>query len=368
MAASARIYLGDSHNFGARVYLESGTIIKPRCIAWEYLFLSQDSPVRLSIEKYALQNGLHNPLALFPKLQFTQCHNERDFATAGSVQQCNILPPTPDAFNVHTFEDIGRSIGAMTWFGMSDLHTDNMIIGTQYDGSPIVGPIDIESLFHNYDLISQSLLIPSMHCSRSFCGLSSLLDFQLEYPNADHMPALCYGFLDALNFFDNYQEDLNALLIDSNLLHNAPVRVLPRHTRDYYTALNSNVPSNLQQSLCDSELAQLQRNDIPYFFRYLSTTDIFYHDSPNTIAEAMLPAELNQKASPYPRLARNGSIDERYTSILRKAGTIQLARLFDNGMAHSSQQYHDLKICFDRHHLFIRNDRDLAVQCQRNTT
>src|SRR5258706_11505261 len=82
--------LGDSHNFGRRVTLRGGRVVKPRSFLWEWLVLSAENPLRRllpqSADRYLLVPG---GLWLLPTLSFFQARS----GGGGEEEQGEILPP-----------------------------------------------------------------------------------------------------------------------------------------------------------------------------------------------------------------------------------------------------------------------------------
>ncbi|MEQ1920175.1 MAG: hypothetical protein ABL955_13355, partial [Elusimicrobiota bacterium] len=159
---------GDAHNFGRRVSVgPSGRVEKPRCIEWERLFLG-DSRLRFELVRLFRTNATPDPFELFPTLSFAR-DAEMDFS--GTVERLAWRPAFPP-LTEPLASRIGAVIGLASWFGMGDLHRQNVAFGTLDDGHPVCAPLDIECLLVDHQLPAQSRLIGYHDEKGRGCGLA----------------------------------------------------------------------------------------------------------------------------------------------------------------------------------------------------
>lgn len=259
------IQLGDSHNRGKFVFEAGDVISKPRTVFWEYLFLSQSSPLRQFLNAMFLKKSLNSPFDLAPDLdvQFSDPH-------LGSVQKVQISGKIPVLQN-EDFRKIGSLLALCFWFGLGDLHKDNLAIGTNGYGNLICFPLDIECIFDNLTHVKQTLLVPSERTPPHLCGLGQIWD-RLAIGVYEDRVALIFSFMDCIKLLNENVASILKLVIDNPVLSNHPIRVVPRETRFY----RDQILAGSFGSLLLSEKLQMARGDIPYFFRFSHDTEILY--------------------------------------------------------------------------------------------
>ncbi len=152
------MHLGDPHNFGKSVRLtRNGLIYKPRTLVWEHLLLSDFGNLRSLLGLISAQSGLSPSVDVLPNLNFKP-RTTPAFISDGYVQPSKLLPI------VNLIPSEARSIGAVialcTYLGISDLHSENTVLGRDASLRLHFGPIDIESIFWPLSLPSQTGLIP----------------------------------------------------------------------------------------------------------------------------------------------------------------------------------------------------------------
>lgn len=347
--------LGDPHNGGKRVCLEAdGTIWKPRNVVWEWLILSPQSPLCEVLDRHQ---------SLLPRLQFTP-RNGSTLCHGGSVEYCTVIAADPTAFTLEIFEQVGRVIGLAVWFGISDLHLKNILWGMNREGQPVFAPLDIESLLHDYDLVTQSGLLASTAVLRGQCGLSDIDRFHREYPDPRRIAALCAGYLEALYFFQAVESRLQKILQEVTAFLDLPIRVLPRHTREYYAWLQGAV-TDVNPPLCEAERMQLERGDIPYFVRFVRGPTLYYQSSGGQWCTANLPQFLRDRAMPRPRIFGAKMVTPRPIETLLSAGVLQLARYFDLAFGNVTVSYEHLQLQYHEDRIQLSHRDTLRVMCRR---
>ncbi|HQP36676.1 MAG TPA: hypothetical protein PLI95_15930, partial [Polyangiaceae bacterium] len=152
-------HLGDSHNFGRRVSIRNGRICKPRTVAWEQLMLSASSPLRKLLDSEAERDGLgKHAFAFLPDLRFTPSPDR----IGGEVEQVRLRPlGTPsEARRRELAQVVGRSIALWSWFGVSDLHWENLALGADERSRVVFSPLDIEMILADLSMPTETKLIP----------------------------------------------------------------------------------------------------------------------------------------------------------------------------------------------------------------
>lgn len=356
------IPLGDPHNFGKCVCLagDGKTIVKPRTTTWEWLFLGHDSPLRKSIDNAASQASVPSPISILPCLKFEHTSE----ILYGRVERLGVQTPRPEHLDDATFRDIGSAIGYLLWFGLTDLHSANTIFGTTPTGKPVFGPVDIECIFEQCYLPSQTHLMPNREMLPENAGLEKVRNFMREHTAPELIASICNGYLDAISFFDAQDRNLMAIF-EQKSLSSVPVRIIPRSTRDYYSLLRGGL-NRPEPPVAQCEQMQMDRGDIPYFFRRFFYAEALFFANQERVEPADLSQERMTRALALARIPQNGQFHPRKNAVeLRKYGALQLARYFD--LAENSAlfksgstiiQYYDRDI-------LIQDGGQLSIGCHR---
>jgi hypothetical protein len=255
--------LGDRHNFGKAVYREESDpnlIFKPRPIYWENLAFGQESPLASIFNE--------TPLHKFFQLQTVVKNNKlyQKFIESFHNQSLN-------------FRDYGFLVGYCFFLGIQDLHAKNVIqtkIGPQ--------PIDIEVIFSDLIAPCQTLLVPGPNIDYSRTPLS--LYKPLHQISLEQIKEMIVGFDELFETIKNNCEKIMMSLGSNNI---EPIRVIFRDTRDY--------ENNTATDLIEEELLQIKRGDIPYFFKYLNTNEVFYYSTETSSSPVNLIPNFYKKSN-----------------------------------------------------------------------
>lgn len=306
----------------------SGRIEKPRCIEWERLFLG-DSPFRSELVRLFHANGATDPFELFPTLSFAR-GAEPDFS--GSVERLAwspLFPPLTEPLCAR----IGAVIGLASWFGMGDLHRQNVAFGALDDGRPVCAPLDIECLLVDHQLPAQSRLIGYHDEKGKGCGLAG---FQALLEEAGRpgilVAAVLHGYIGAIVTLTGREREVAAALSSEPGISRWPIRVILRDTAEYAAILAGAGPADGSPALLPSERAQLDRGDVPYYYREAASPEKRWlaKDSRNW-AEASAAVSPDLAAFPALGIMRalgsGGRVEWRNKELLLGAGALQLARM-----------------------------------------
>jgi hypothetical protein len=270
-------HLGDPHNFGRRVSRSAGRIRKPRTLVWERLLLSAKSPLRRLLDEAARQDGLGaDAFGFLPDLKFFPSRAR----TSGEVEQVALapLPPlSPDGRRALA-RIVGRSIALFTWLGVSDLHWENLALGADAQGRMVFGPLDVEMILADLSLPTETKLLPDAdpeyaEICRHAAGVRRVLPYLGKPVGAADLLAMAGAYLGTLALLDRRAREIAGVLSRLPGLREAPIRVLLRGTGEYVRARSAPV----WPPLLDAEAEQLDRGDIPYFFRLYGRPGILYY-------------------------------------------------------------------------------------------
>jgi hypothetical protein len=372
------IPLGDSHNFGKRVlYLGDNLIFKPRNLFWEWSLLSVSSPVRLLVNSIFETSGVESPFAILPKLEFPDIESINEVSklrVEGRVKRLILHSPNNASFTLIDFERMGCAIALLLWFGVSDLHNENIVLGIDNEGHAVFGPIDIEGIFDDLYLPSQSHLLPSSEMAWADAGLLKIKNFLIEFGANEIVPVILYGFVCALSILQGNEREIIRKLDSLLSLSITPSRIVLRPTREYYQWLNGSEFKDELLDLLPSERASLNRNEIPYFYRFLSETDVRYLESPHHEAKVDPENSKVKRAVHHARVWEPGGITKRNNfEYLKKVGSLQLARsLISDGINTCRFAYKSCSVSLTPTELRLvcsHSENDcVSVQCKRAST
>ena len=277
---NVELKLGDPHNFGLQVHLVENSVplvlFKPRSVFWEHLFLDQQSSFRKLLE-------------LKSKISFESILGHIDVTTengynSGTAKYYTSSDAMPDS---EWFYNLGQLIAFCSTFGIVDLHKDNVLTsGKRFQ------IIDVECLFWNIELPSETLLLPKTNeeWSRSIFYISGLKGLGTVEPIV--IESLINGLSDFFNCFSEYRQSIEDYFNSNlNLFSANKVRILLKPTQEYRSALKN---KKFENNFIPEESVQLLRGDIPYFFGYLNDPNIYYYSRPNVKEKVKISNEVIQ--------------------------------------------------------------------------
>lgn len=344
--------LGDPHNFGRRVYLENGRIVKPRNMLWEWLFLSTESPLRQRMVKIC---------SSLPNLHFQP--SKTFFLEGGSVEQLKTRLPKQNELNLDHFQSVGQMIAILIWFGISDLHVKNVCFGMDKNSRFVFCPIDIECILNHLVLPSQTHLLPSSSIGKKNCGLYEIKKYLLIHNAQNAVGAICRGYINALEFLTANKELINNVLISMRNIDRAPIRMILKPTKIYYGAMQGHRADNPIDFLeCEKE--QMERGDIPYFFRTIQSDELFFFKEENKLSKVKIAKAISKNVTPIKNFDGLRFSFEDNNTIL-KAGVLQLAKYLDKGKSDLEIDYKNVYLRYSQSDIFLKLKNKMAITCSR---
>lgn len=358
--------LGDPHNFGRRVsQISSRILLKPRNLFWEWQFLSSASALRQIIQKVETEesNGTHI-FTTFPSLSFQL---KDALGIEGGEVEMLVLDSLTSGVSLQTtdLENVGRSLALISWFGITDLHSQNMMMGYQ-KGRLIFCPVDIECVLEDYYLLSQAHLLPSENVTNDEAGMRGFWKRLSECNGVEYgAAALCHGYVSTLEFLLRYESRIFSDLASHFDLSIIPSRVIVRPTRLYSDYLKEGAKSKM--AWMPSEKIQLERGDIPYFFRKLGSSKLLEFKTENCIGEATLDDSHVEKALETSRLFKERPFPPRKNGEkLLSYGFVQLARAYSRLISwEGEQQYQNCKVVVTKTDIKMQYGSKLNLSCAR---
>jgi hypothetical protein len=338
--ATPRRPLGDSHNFGRRVQLRGARVHKPRSVFWEWLVLSRDSPLR---------QLLGEMFDFLPTLKFF----DAEAGVGGEVERVK-LEPLSARSRVRKRElagIVGRSLALWSWLGVADLHWENLVLGEDRKGRIVFGPLDVEMMLADLALPTETKLLPdpdpeyAVVCQHS-AGVRRVLPYLGKPISVEDLLTMAAQYRDALGFLEQHRAAI-AEILRSLPLADEPLRVLLRGTGEYVTP-----PEQLWPPLLVAEREQLDRGDIPYFFRLYGRRGIHYFADPSLAQVRRLPLrgdvpQLDPLLEPRRELRSPGR------ETLRQEGLLALFGAFDHPSFSGRQRHAGLEVTFGARRLRI---------------
>ncbi|WP_186645663.1 DUF4135 domain-containing protein [Fluviispira vulneris] len=350
------IELGDKHNGQKNVFIcKNNYIFKPRCIYWECLFLSKNNSVLgdfLHKDHLLIENNLYPSwYKVMPSLQFKPSDINYN---SGYIKYQSLRKIEHPLDNEYYWESFGAVIGMLAMFGVTDLHFENILFGKDSENKIIFGAIDIECIFNKIILLSQTHLLPSKINDAKECGLIDLKRVFDLNPIGKNIAALIFGYI---SFFEKFEKKFCNFFFHDKYILNYPIRVILQSTKNYKTTLLNN--KFLDKKFNKYELEQLLRNDIPYFFRFLNSIDIYYYDINNMhpiVTDIKLTGRM-EDVNKYliPSIESYNSIKERNVN-LSKIGALQLVKFFMNREINGEYSYKNLKFYTNSNLIKINNN------------
>ena len=356
---SGRIHtLGDSHNFGRRVVERDGRICKPRTVFWEWLLLCADSPLRVLLDGMAPVVGDGRVRFDFlPHLRFGTSGAGLDGAggLSGEVERISLQPlQIASASDRRQLAEVtGRAIALFSWLGLGDLHWENMALGADTNGRVIFAPLDIELLLDDHDLPTATRLLPEADPDyaalyQHACGVRRVLPFLGKPLAIADLLAMTRAYCQTLAVLDQHSDSIAATLSALPGVRQAPLRVCLRSTGDYLRPR-----AQLDPPLLAAEIEQLDRGDIPYFFRLYGRPGIHYFRDASLATSGRLPGrgDVPQLA---PLLSLSKGLRSSSRRALREQGLFCLLSAFDHPRFTGEHTLADLRVRFTAHSLNVR--------------
>lgn len=356
-------HLSEPHNFGKRVIERpDGWISKPRSVFWEKLFLSQSS-FRMAVEEFFVRTDRFNPFTNIPTLNFGPSDNEYS-----EVEKLIIEP----IYHITRTEaqSLGAACATFAWFGVTDLNSENVFIGRR-NSVFTFAPIDIECIGSDLAMLSETLLVPNYYIPDRKSGLMSILEV-LRNDSDRLLAPICHGYLDAIHTFLENEAFFDEVFINAIGGVRPPIRVLLRKTASYANFMNGCAkPKEFIKQPLASELEQMSRGDIPYYFRYPERKTIYHYTTPDCIT----PSDANDNFDDWGEIIGRARalihpIEQREKKdFLAPSGALQLCRalLAKENARHSLSTYKHCKIECNGVDIFLEYKDKIKIRCPLNS-
>lgn len=362
---NARTHLGDSHNFGRRVSPRGGRFAKPRPLLWEWLVLAADSPLRQLLDEAAERDGLgREAFGFLPALAFFPSSTE----IGGEVERIDLSPlPAPSRESRRALATtVGRSLALWSWLGVTDLHWENLVLGADARGRVVFTPLDVEMILADLSLPTETKLLPDADpeyaaICRHACGVRRVLPYLGKPVEAAEVLEMAGAYRGTLAFLDRHTNAIAGVFAGLPGLRETPIRVCLRGTGDYVRARSEPV----WPPLLDAEAAQLDRGDIPYFFRLYGRPGIHYYGDQELRRIETIPLQGDvPQLDPILQVSRGLRSPSRKK--LREDGLFTLLGAFDHAALAGTHQSAELQVTFRARTLVVKLPTGEELQSRRN--
>jgi hypothetical protein len=175
--------------------------------------------------------------------------------------------------------------------------------------------------------------------------------------------ALVDGFLSTVDTLVASELTINQTVFGNLDTVQRPVRLLVRPTADYLNALHS----GHRKGFTKAEREQLDRGDVPYFFRYPGSDKIMYWSEHWKACPADLPTDSGKQRRFELRMITSSGLAPspgKGAHLVAKAGALQLARVFDPG-ADGTWSHGRTTLAYDNNDLIVQLSSATAWRAAR---
>jgi hypothetical protein len=168
--------------------------------------------------------------------------------------------------SIEHFYSFGVLVGYCYLLGIRDLHKYNLVVKKSH-----LQIIDAEVVLTNLILPNETILLPFREIPFDLSAVS-LLCGTLKNLSPCQVQKLFAGYFDVTT---TILDSLDAIkpVLEHECQNQQPARVILKNTKQYRDFLMGNGSAN---DYLPEELAQLDRGDIPYFFKYVGQDSLYF--------------------------------------------------------------------------------------------
>lgn len=254
----------DLHNFGQKVaQVGRGSDIyfqKPRPIFWEWFFFGINSPLKTIFNDKEFSSGIFNL-----KVEMS------DNFTGLSKRVCEVDTLNADSHSYH----LGALLAYCYIFGIRDLHKGNVIRTSSH-----LQVIDAEVVLTKLLLPNETLLLPFRETPFSISAAKKFFEDQ-EAISILHLKKILDGYFDLFSVvLKKYDALIDVFEQHREKMRSVPIRHIMRDTVHYrnYLEDQTRLPP---VPFCKNEITQLERGDVPYYFKFIDDTALYSYTAVN---------------------------------------------------------------------------------------
>jgi len=253
------MFLADKHNFGQQVEkVQRGSDTwyrKPRTVYWEWFFFGKTSPLKTIFDESA-SHGTKSLSEYFFNLDI-----EIENIWSGFAKE---YPSEEVAITNEHFYAYGILIAYCYIFGIRDLHKQNLIKTKIH-----FQVVDVEVVFTSLLLPHETLLLPFKGIGYEFAGIGTLVNSREEL-SEENKKQLILGYWDLFDLVIRKKSDIEEVLSKQDF-SKKPSRMIIRNTSEYKNFLET-----LPDNALPSEIEQMRRGDVPYYFKFIGDSNLYW--------------------------------------------------------------------------------------------
>ena len=258
------MFLADKHNFGQQVEkVQRGSDTwyrKPRTVYWEWFFFGKTSPLQTLFDEVS-SHGTTPLSEYFFNLEIEIESTWYGYAREYPSEEVTIT-------NEHFYAYVAL-IAYCYIFGIRDLHKQNLIMTKTH-----FQVVDVEVVFTSLLLPHETLLLPFKGIGYEFAGIGALVNSQEELIE-ENKKQLILGYWDLFDLVIRKKQKIEEILAKQDF-SKIPSRIIIRNTSEYRNFLE-----NLPDNTLSSEIEQIKRGDIPYYFKFMGDKNLYCLKSSN---------------------------------------------------------------------------------------
>jgi hypothetical protein len=304
----------DLHNFGQSVQKigrgSENFYQKPRPIYWEWLFFGRNSPLSIFFEHSRVE-GISPQQVIF------------NLATEISASYCGssaeiVGKPDAKSLSSHSYS-LGVLLAYCYVFGIRDLHRHNLVKTETH-----LQVVDAEVVLSKLILPHETLLLPFKEVGAGLCGAHTILDLT-DRISSETVALIFNGYMDVFDCVIGQLDPIKSAFETRSEITTIPIRHILRDTF-HYRAWNKSEPVI---PFFESEISQLKRGDIPYYFKFMGCSEVFeYTDKYGSFSPVALPDAFLKGAAREAQIPGVLLDDKRLRVQLLGPGLLYLAKTF----------------------------------------
>lgn len=237
----------------------------------------------------------------------------------------------PGAVTSEHFYAFGVLIAYCYIFGIRDLHKQNLIKTESH-----FQVVDVEVVFTRLILPSETLLLTFKHIGYELAGIGVFANNKSEH-TVEQNQEIIDGYMDMFKFVIEKKNRIDEIF-SSLSLKDHPIRVIIRNTSEYKSILETNVDNILK-----SELQQVLKGDIPFYFKYLGQRELGWLKEPDSESSEELPDFFKKDVDRHAVRYIDGWTESVATKKMMAVGILYLKKYFrlteENGMTIDGSVY-----------------------------
>ncbi len=243
---------------------------KPRPVYWEWFFFGKNSPLRPIFSQQSESSKKITEVLFNLDVHF----ENGDCGFSKQIIEVDVVSEQSHAYG------LGVLLAYCYLFGIRDLHKGNVIRREAH-----LQVIDAEVVFSKLLLPNETLLLPFKDVSNEVCAAQKSFG-DITAIDLERLKPVLNGYFDLLSVVLEKRDQLVELLKNHReKMLTVPIRHIMRNTAHYRLWRENQRPPTIP--FCSDELKQLERGDVPYYFKFIGGTNLYAYTKPTGEYEAI---------------------------------------------------------------------------------